>query len=247
MIIEQANYVEGCRIDDAWRDAMWLCILNGYDYVVRKGSYQGQIRRQLPYITIRITAPGTRPLAPIMPPNISPSTTDESILNYFVNSLMNEEVLPNQQYTYGNYIVPQLPRVIDILTEGKGDTNQATITIGDKNSVNLKDPPCLKVIDFKVVAGRKLNMTVFFRSWDLYAGLPENLGGFQLLKEYVVDSLPKELGISDGELIASSNGLHIYEHFFELANLLNIDKIEINKKILQDKEEFTKTLDNIQE
>ena len=45
MIIKECNYVEGNRIDDAWRDAMWLCIKKGYDFVVKKGSYVGQIRR----------------------------------------------------------------------------------------------------------------------------------------------------------------------------------------------------------
>jgi hypothetical protein len=54
MIDFKNNCVEGIRIDDAWRNAMWLCIKNGYDFVVKGGSYVGQIRRQLPDIKIRV-------------------------------------------------------------------------------------------------------------------------------------------------------------------------------------------------
>jgi len=235
MIIERANYVEGARIDDAWRDAMWLCVKKGYDYIVERGSYEGQIRRQLPNITIKITEPGKLPLGPIMPPNIPAPTTDESIARYFHNSLMNPEIAPNQQYTYGSFIVPQLPRIIEMLVEAKGNTNQATISIGDRGSVYLADPPCLRVINFKVADGR-LSMSVVFRSWDLIAGLPENLGGLQLLKEYVGAYLP----FKDGDLIAFSDGLHIYEQYFEIANMLNVDKIEVSEDTKRQKEKFAK-------
>ena len=120
------------------------------------------------------------------------------------------------------YIAPQLPRAVELLNKSQGNTNQAAITIGDTSSINQDDPPCLKVITFKVVNGL-LQMGLFFRSWDLFTGLPENLGGLQLLKEYVLAQLDFE--VQDGPIVAFSDGLHIYEMYFQLVNILNVDKI----------------------
>ncbi len=243
MIIEQANYVEACSIGDAWREVMWLCIKKGYDYVVEKGSYAGQIRRQLPFVTIRITEPGRRPLAPIMPPNIPPPTMDDEIWKYFSTKLMDDKLAEKEQYVYGTWIKWQLVKVLENLKVSSGHTNQACISVGDNSSVFLDDPPCLRVVSFKVVNG-KLNMTVFFRSWDLVAGLPQNLGGLQLLKEYAVAYLSEWLEVSDGDIIAYSDGLHIYEQYFDLANMLNVDKIKASDAVLKDKADFEKVLDS---
>ncbi len=244
MIIERANYVEGIKIDDAWRDAMWLCVKKGYDIVVKGGSYKGEIRRQLSYAMIRILnagVPEVDSLAPILPPSCPAPTDDEHIKKYFYELLINPEVGKNQQYTYGSYIAPQLPKIIDILLKGKGNTNQATITIGDRDSVYLDDPPCMKVINFKIVSG-SLNMSVLFRSWDLVAGMPENLGGLQWLKHYALAHL-SSLNVLDGEMIAFSDGLHIYEHNFEISDMLCVDKIKVSEDILQEQADFRKEIE----
>ncbi len=240
MINEDANYVEGSRIDDVWREVMLLCVRNGYDFVVKGGSYVGQIRKQLSFVSLRIKEPGKRPLSPIMPPGLPPPTTDEKIEKYFVEYLIDDVLRENEQYTYGSFIKPQLPKIVDILLKSKGNSNQACISVGDRESVNLPDPPCLRVVDFKVV-NKKLNMTVFFRSWDLFAGLPENLGGLQLVKEYVLAHLDA-LQITDGDLIAYSDGLHLYEQYFDLVNTLNLDKVKVERDVLQDKKEFAKDI-----
>ena len=229
----ETNHVLAPTMPEAWRDVMWLCVRNGYDYIVKQGSYVGQIRRQLPYVTIVIHEPWQRPLAPIMPEgsSISPPASEESIQDYFSGYLMNDEKQLKEQYTYGGYIVLQLPRIIELLKGSEGATNQACITIGNAESVKLSDPPCLKVVSFKVVDGR-LAMTVYFRSWDLFCGLPVNLGGLQWLKEYVLQELqsaPSLKNLKDGELIAFSDGLHIYEQYFSLVDQLNVDKISITQ------------------
>ncbi len=68
------------------------------------------------------------------------------------------------------------------------------------------------VIETVVREGR-LNFMVYFRSWDLWAGFPSNLAAIQLLKEYMAG----EIGVDDGELIAMSKGMHLYEYAWELA------------------------------
>lgn len=229
------NYVEAYTINDAWREAMTLCVKNGYDFVVKGGSYKEQIRKQLPYIMIRILEPGKRPLAPILPPGIPLPTTDENIEAYFARYLMGDDLRQNEQYTYGSYIVPQIDRAIQLLWDSRGNSNQACIAIGDRESINLPDPPCLRTITFKVVE-KRLNMSVFFRSWDLFAGLPENLGGLQLVKEYVLAHFNQN--IQDGELIAYSDGLHLYEQYFDLVNQLNVDKVKVSEEVIEDKNHY---------
>lgn len=235
------NFIESININDAWRDAIWLCVNKGYDFIVKQGSYIGQIRKQLTNIMIKIVEPGKRPLAPILSPPYLPPTSDEKIETYFLNYIMSSEIHGNEDYTYGSYITPQLPRVIELLKASNGNTNQACISIGDREAICLNDPPCLRTISFKVVKG-KLNMSVFFRSWDLFAALPENLGGLQLLKEYVLSELEDSLDVVDGTLFAYSDGLHLYEQYFNLVDDLTIDKISIDAEVLTEKKLITENL-----
>lgn len=109
--------------------------------------------------------------------------------------------------------------------------NHCAINIGDKTS-NLayewpyKDEtergtsPCLRYLDFKI-KNNKLILTIVYRSWDLYSGWPENMGGFTLLNEYVAEHLD---GVEPGPLAFSSPGLHCYD--FQLDVL----KARLNKQ-----------------
>ena len=199
-------------IDGAWRQALQMCYREGYRYEIEKGSYEGETRIQLPAVAIEIRTPYVRPLTPYIPPHLPPVTSEEKIENYFKEYLIGVGLKENEQYTYGSWIVPQLERVISNLIESHGNTNQAAISIGDSEAVTLDDPPCLRVISFKCVpVGKtlmKLNVSVFFRSWDLVAGFPQNLGGIQLLKEYVLGFISDFC--VDGAMFAYSDGLHIY-------------------------------------
>ena len=234
------NCVEAIDINNAWRDVILLCVKKGQDYVVKGGSYKGQIRKQLSSIAIKIKDPGRRPLAPILTPPRQPPTSEEKIEEYFLNYIMSTEVRKNEDYSYGQFIYPQIDEVIKILKDANGNTNQACINIGNEHSVFLNDPPCLRVMSFKIV-DKKLALTVFFRSWDIFCGLPENLGGFQLLKEYILGYLQETIEVDDGPIIAYSDGAHLYEQYFSLVNDLNVEKIKVNEDVIKDKALFNKT------
>lgn len=224
-LIFEHNYIEGRTIEDVWRDAMWCCVRNGYAYRVEVGSYEGQLRKQLDYAVLRVLEPYARPLSVQTPESCGfpAPTSEDKIWSYFSHYIVGSEKSSNEDYTYGEFIAPQIPRAVGLLNDAAGNTNQACIQIGNENSINLNDPPCLRVLTFKVVDGL-LQLSVFFRSWDLFAGLPENLGGLQLLKEYVLAQL--NFPVQDGPIVAYSDGLHIYEQYFSLVNALNIDKID---------------------
>lgn len=82
------------------------------------------------------------------------------------------------------------------------------------SDIKLNDPPCLRLIDTRVRYG-KLHFILYFRSWDLWGGFPSNLGGLELVKQYMA----QEIGVEDGEIIAASKGLHLYEYSWDLAKL----------------------------
>ena len=67
--------------------------------------------------------------------------------------------------------------------------------------------PCLRGIDTKIKGG-KLHFHTYFRSWDLYAGWPENMGGMVMLMEFMANVLE----IPVGTLSFSSMGLHCYDY-----------------------------------
>ncbi|TET27049.1 MAG: thymidylate synthase, partial [Dehalococcoidia bacterium] len=113
------------------------------------------------------------------------------------------------------YLEKQIPQVIKMYKEDGYNTNQAYMAVGDGKSIFLSDPPCLRGIDTRVRDGR-LNFIAYFRSWDLWAGFPSNLAAIQLLKEYMAD----EIGVGDGEIIALSKGLHLYQYSWELARVV---------------------------
>lgn len=227
----------GTTIDDAWRNTMVECFRKGIDYKVKVGSYAGQFRRQLEAAVIKISMPWVRPLAVMPPPPFPPPTSEEEIDHYFWKYLMSDIVEVNEDYTYGSYIVgvpnaqhntsgrelkPAVDTVIDILNEAEGGTNQACISVGGVEAVVMKDPPCLRVADFKVIDFgsdvKQLYLNVFFRSWDLFAGFPQNIGGLQLLKEYVLSNL--SFSCKDGPIIAYSSGLHLYSQYWEIVDKL---------------------------
>ncbi len=210
------SFVEARDLPDAW----FLCVDEMFsgdtrEYVIDKGSYEGQKRLELEYVTIHIKYPGTRPLLPDIPPSLGiPNPVAEGYLEEYLPYLMTSQIKPDEDYTYGSYLEPQIAEVIRKYKNEGYNTNQAFMTVGDPKTVYLKDPPCLRSIDTRISDG-KLHFIVVFRSWDMWNGFPANLGAIQLLKEYMASSI----GVEDGEIIASTKGLHLYDYVWELAKL----------------------------
>lgn len=95
------------------------------------------------------------------------------------------------------------------------ETNRLVMEIGKPEDLLLKHPPCMRFIQFKIRYG-ELHMYVYFRSWDVWGGLPSNLAALQLVKEF----LAKHAGVKDGKIFASSMGLHLYDGEWEIAKLV---------------------------
>ncbi|MFC1871986.1 thymidylate synthase [Chloroflexota bacterium] len=208
----QISFIEARDLSEAWFLGLRRVLTEGYEYRIERGSYTGQRRKELDFVTVQIKNPGSRPLIPDVPPGVPPPTSMGYVEDY-LPYVMTAHRREGEQYTYGQFLETQIAEVIKMYKDNGHNTNQAFMAVGDDKSIYLSDPPCLRAIDTRV-RDDKLHFFVYFRSWDLWAGFPSNMAALQLLKEY----MSGEIGVADGELIAVSKGLHLYEYSWELAH-----------------------------
>lgn len=141
------------------------------------------------------------------------------------NSMDNREILIQEDEVWNNssiiisehgkYYLNQMELLIWTYKNKGFRNNQMVMQVAHPTDMLLQDPPCLRLIDTRIQDG-KLHFIIYFRSWDLWGGFPANLAAMQMMKEYIAS----EIGVEDGEIIASSKGLHIYNYVWELAEIL---------------------------
>lgn len=230
-------FIDAFDLDDAWFQTLSKILDKGHVYTITRGSYEGQRRLEFDFVVVRAKKPAHQ-IIPIIPEGMSiPAPTDREYIQGYLNYLMTGVKTETEDYTYGERLVEpkvkfkqniegkemvkemplnvnQIEEVIKIYKEQGYGTNQAIMEIGMPSDIKLADPPCLRLIDTRVRYG-KLHFILYFRSWDLWGGFPSNLGGLQLVKQYMAE----EIGVADGEIVAVSKGLHLYEYSWELAKL----------------------------
>lgn len=228
-------YIEAFDLDDAWFRCLSEILEHGHVYTITQGSYEGQKRLEFDFVTIRIKNPSHQ-IIPIIPEGSSiPAPTSMEYIHSYLSYLLTSQKTETEDYTYGERLVDAKVRVRKVVgnkeivkemplevnqveeviriykTHGHG-TNQAVMEIGMPSDIKLHDPPCLRLIDTRIRYG-KLHFFPYFRSWDLWGGFPSNLGGLELVKQYMAE----EIGVENGEIIASSKGLHLYDYSWDLA------------------------------
>jgi thymidylate synthase len=215
------EFIVARDLPDAWFQCVYRLLEKGREYIIDKGSYEGQRRLEFDYITIHIKYPGVRPLLPDIPAALGiPNPVADGYLEEYLPYLMTSVKKNGEEYTYGQYLERQIDQVIRMYRENGYGTNQAYMTVGEPDTIFLNDPPCLRGIDTRIKENQ-LHFIVYFRSWDLWNGFPANLGAIQLLKEYMASGI----GVEDGEIIASSKGLHLYDYVWELAKLRTMKEV----------------------
>ncbi len=212
----EITFIEARDLPDAWFQCVYRIFEAGREYLIERGSFEGQRRLEYDFIVVKINYPETRPLIPDIPPGTGlPAPTDMDYVNEYLDKLCSKaSKAEHEDYTYGMYLEDQIAEVIRMYREDGFGTNQACMAVCDRDSIYLEDPPCLRQVDTRIYANeRKLHFMVYFRSWDLWAGFPTNLAGVQLLKEYMAD----EIGVEPGETVAISKGMHLYDYAWEIA------------------------------
>ena len=230
-------FIDAFDLDDAWFQCLSAILEKGHFYTITRGSYEGQRRLEFDFVVVRVRRPAHQ-IIPIIPEGMSiPAPTDMEYIQGYLSYLLTGTKTKTEDYTYGERLVEpkvkikqniagtdmieeiplnvnQIEEVVKIYKEKGAGTNQAIMEIGMPSDIKLADPPCLRLIDTRVRYG-KLHFILYFRSWDLWGGFPSNLGGLQLVKQYMAS----EIGVEDGEIIAVSKGLHLYEYSWELAKI----------------------------
>ncbi len=258
-------------ISSAWFELLYNLFDHSYRQDMQAGSFSDdktQYRLQYPGISVFIEHPELD-MVPVIPQHlvaqgITPPSSEEVIQDYFANYLMDPEIAENETYRYSSRIheristgtvggvrqsITQFDKILQMLKDTPL-TNQAVIEIAKPSDIEKcigndgkLDPPCLRLIDFKVVPVQTwgyqnpegwqprfegdqgvrvliheelaLTLTAYFRSWDLWAGFPVNLGGLELLKQYVAS----ECGLVNGPMYAYSAGAHIYGYAEDMARI----------------------------
>lgn len=196
-------------IGEAWLNLCQGCVRDGREFTITRGSYVGQHRKQFDTVAFTITHPETRPLG--FEHDGLAISDDKSIEKYFADYLINPDLAPGEQYTYASRMAPHLEAIAEMLRVTPG-TNQATLEVARPEDVLLADPPCLRMLSWKVT-GLKLQLSSFWRSWDLFSGLPTNLGGLQLLNELMAEWAE----VRPGPLFCTSDGAHVYDHNWKMV------------------------------
>ncbi len=268
-------HLDCTTISDAWFQLVYNILEPAGAYIqnIQRGSFENsEYRIQYPGASFCISQPWVD-MYPQVPKHLEiPNPTDEEyVTDYFVNYIMGTELAENETYTYGSRINEKVPRckwedeifysgwdgktqldaIIKMLKETPL-TNHAIIEIAQPTDItacigkdNKNDPPCLRLIDFKVIPSdcpeckgkghflpngqiyvkcdrcnetgtiMTLTVSVYFRSWDLWAGLPSNLAAIEMLKQHVSG----ECNLENGSMYCYSSGLHLYGYQEEIAKI----------------------------
>lgn len=121
---------------------------------------------------------------------------------------------------YGSYIyddgskhVDQVERVKNKIVR-KRDSKSATIKLHKPDDEKL---PCLTSLDFRLREG-KINMTVNYRSQNVFASQPGNLLALRNIQRDIANSLSVDLGVVHLLVVSA----HIYEKDIQIAtNILS--------------------------
>lgn len=204
--------------------------------IIQRGSYAGdQARLQFPGFAMFIEFPLIDNIVTMPEGSGIPVPTDaEQAQKYFERYILGTEVAENETYTYGARLNISLWDIIEDM-KTKPISNQYCMEVGRPEDykecispMGTPDPPCLRIASlkcrpaFKKVDGKdeidrensQLDMTVFFRSWDIF-GMPENLAGLSMLLKFIAD----EVGIPVGNMFCYSDGLHLYRYSREIAEM----------------------------
>lgn len=154
-----------------------------------------------------------------------------ALLDY-IDQLMTPVNKWNFEYTYGERIwnwngeLNQVELAIERISKNL-HTRRATCDLAiPTKDTKSNDPPCMRIIDFKVREVRtapmlppmkRLMMTVLFRSHDIFGASYANWIALANLQKYVAGEVSKRRGenIVPGEIHSYSISAHIYDRDFE--------------------------------
>jgi thymidylate synthase len=224
-------HIKGTSIPDTWFQLLWELVDRYEDkkpgvhsYQIQSGSYVGQNRIEFDFVTIEITQPWVKPFIPELPADLNlPPIADDNYVENYLSYLCTAERQPNETYTYGERLCLSWNTIIETYKKFGYNTNTCVFEVARPEDIFLidtekdggSDTPCLRLVQPRIY-NNVLSWSIYFRSWDLWNGMPVNLAGLQTMKEAMLEELG-DPNLQDGPIIAVSPGLHIYDHVESLA------------------------------
>lgn len=172
----------------------------------------------------------------------------DEIEHYFHHYVYNPHgPQPDEHYNYSEWLYPLSNLAVNYYAERGFGNAHAVLRVGDpfcfrdyfkpfSDETSRPTTPCLLGIDTRIVEGRIqpahsnwetapgiihhfLVFYVYYRSWDLFGGFLTNMGGFQLLKEFMAESISLLSGhvVKPGPSIVCCKDLHLYGHHEQAA------------------------------
>lgn len=162
-------------------------------------------------------------------------TTREHFENY-LPQLMTSEIIGNVGYTYGSRLrnhkgINQIDSMVNAFKKAIHSRRAVAVTWDVQQDHDSDHIPCLNLIQ-ALVQDKKMHMTFYIRSNDMFRAWPENAYGFRTihyeLAERVQEETRNEVEVGDTAII--SNCAHIYSPNWRAAQ-------EIVKQHLKSKRE----------
>lgn len=209
----------------------------GRIYKVALGPHKGKKRLELEYTLLHIEKPSKNMIPDVSRPSGFVPVGVDFLENYFrrlTNNNCISRITVRDETFDGRLVAPiidsdselfldlsPLGILIQMYKLHSLRTNRACIEIAQPSDIAMNLPPCLRVIDTKVL-DNKLHFFCYFRSWNIYPDLVVDLNMLQRIKTYIAN----EINVEDGELIASSKAIHLYEEQWKHAEDFLGKKIE---------------------
>ncbi|MFQ6136716.1 MAG: thymidylate synthase [Candidatus Hydrothermarchaeales archaeon] len=197
--------IKGITIADAWEGLVRTCLEDGVSLSTGRDIRAGTLSLLGGQIIIE---------EPLAEPMVSDKFVNDRAFceTYALEYLLLDTIQPGEDYTYGNQIHKneQLDKCIKRMKENPY-LRTFCLEVGEPSLFGANDPPCLRLVDFRVV-DNALHTFFYFRSWDIFKAANANLVGIARLAEYVA----KEVGgLEVGQLIGFFKDAHIYEKDLE--------------------------------
>lgn len=222
-------------IPAAWRTVVSKINTLGDILEIKAGSECVETKKLA--VTIIIEHPEVRPLID----DKCITTNMEKVQAYTLEYLWTDSCHYDlgEEYTYGSRLrnpIDQLQKAIE-LTAKEFNNRQITMTIRTPTDIDSPHPPCLTMIDLEVLENY-LNLYCYFRSWDAYAGMPENVAGLQLFSEAFVNEVNelrdfKNPMLHTGKMIMFSKNCHLYKRQYEFASKLNFSGEDSRRMLIK--------------
>lgn len=222
----QVTSVQASNLSDLWFKLLGEAIDKGRIYEVSDRPHIGRKRLELEFALLHVRCPWEK-LWPDKIRQLFSSQYFEAYMDWLLSrgGVAFNGSMPTKDYTKLIEPIPALAFACDTEFDLSPlglliykyrmygtRTNRACIELSDLSDIARKFPACIRLIDTRV-QDNKLHFFCYFRSWDLWNKFSFDLAVLERVKQYVAEQIRAD----NGELIASSKGIHLYEEDWKKA------------------------------